>query len=339
MQCGLANACTSLCFDTPDGPIFAENLDLLIPGDGLVFVNRRGLAKESYGKSTTGETMKWVAEYGSVTFNLAGIELPWGGMNEAGLVVGTMQLNSSECPRPDERPPLSEGLLVQYALDTCADVEEAIAKISVVRLARNECASHFLIADAEGNGAAIEFLDGRFVCHTGEDLPVKAMTNMRYERALAALERGGPRWWWSNPGASAERFAGAAARIENYDASRDTSAVSYAFGTLVDVVAAPHTKWCVVYDIARREIHYGTVVSPPVKTLSLDAFDFSCDAPALMMDVNAPLEGNVEHALMPFDHATNLRFFSTFCDRWGIKVSTEGAADLMRLFESFECVR
>jgi hypothetical protein len=43
-----AYACTSFCMDTPDGPVFGANLDLFIPGDGLVLVNRRGIAKESY---------------------------------------------------------------------------------------------------------------------------------------------------------------------------------------------------------------------------------------------------------------------------------------------------
>ena len=32
-----ATACTSFCFDTPDGPVFGGNMDLRW-GDGLVFV-------------------------------------------------------------------------------------------------------------------------------------------------------------------------------------------------------------------------------------------------------------------------------------------------------------
>ena len=77
-----SRACTSFCLDTPDGPFYAMNLDLMT-GEGHVFVNRRGIAKEGYRTSTTGETAKWLAKYGSVTFNLVGRELPWGGMNEA----------------------------------------------------------------------------------------------------------------------------------------------------------------------------------------------------------------------------------------------------------------
>ena len=332
-----ARACTSFCFDTPDGPVFGANLDLFIPADGLVFVNLRRVEKEGHQSSTTGETAKWVSRYRSVTFSLAGREFAWSGMNEAGLVLSSMELLASEHPEPDERPPLYIGTWAQYVLDTCGSVGEVIQVDSLVRIEDEAPPSHYLVADADGNCAAIEFLDGRFVYYTGENLPVKAMSNMRYERALAAYERGGPRWWWSNPGQSAERFAAAHARSESYDASRDTGAVSYAFGTLLHVVAAPHTKWNVVYDIAKREVWFRSVASPAIKRLSLNAFDLSCEAPLLMLDVNAALEGNVEQSFTPYDHDINLAVFRTFCDRYGIEVSEEGAAGLMLFFESFDC--
>jgi choloylglycine hydrolase len=89
-----SQACTTFCLNTPHGPVFGSNLDLLIPGDGLVFINQRGIAKK--GLNTTGGIAKWVSKYGSVTFNLAGREFAFGGMNEAGLVVGSMELRNSE---------------------------------------------------------------------------------------------------------------------------------------------------------------------------------------------------------------------------------------------------
>jgi penicillin V acylase-like amidase (Ntn superfamily) len=266
---GPSRACTSFCLDRPDGPVFAANLDLFNPGDGLVFVNRRGIAKKNIRQSTNGETARWISEYGSVTFNLAGRGFAWSGMNEAGLVVSSMEFKASEYPKPDERPPFDLGSWTQYVLDTCGSVQEAIRVASQVRLVcdGDSAPSHFFVADADGDCAGLEFLDGRLVCYTGEDLPIKAMTNMPYARALAAYKRGGPRWWWSNPGQSAERFAGAAARM-----------ASYALETLTKVVTAPHTKWNVIYDIARREVRFRSAASPTVKRLSLQAFDLSCEA-------------------------------------------------------------
>jgi len=332
-----AHACTSFCMDTPDGPVFGANLDLFIPGDGLVLVNRRGVAKKAVREGTTGETLSWVSEYGSVSFNMAGRELVWGGMNEAGLVMSSMELRAGERPEADERPAVLDGNWGQYVLDTCSSIEEVIRTDSFMRVQDASAPSHYLVSDAEGNCVAVEYLDGEFVYYAGEDLPVKAMSNMRYDRALYAYERGGTRWWWSNPGRSAERFAACHDRTTSFDAATDTSAVNYAFGTLVYYVAAPHTKWNIVFDIADREIWYRSDQSPTYKHISFSAFDFSCDAPNLMLDVNAALEGDVEEHFTAYDPRVNLDVFQTFCDRYGINVSEEGAASLTEFFEGFEC--
>lgn len=334
---GAARACTTFVLDTPDGPVFGCNLDLFIPGDGLVFVNPRGLAKRGLSGGTTGEVAEWVSRYGSVTFNLAGREFAFGGMNEAGLVVGSMELRKSELPPPDERPPLTIGGWAQYVLDTCGSVEEAVQVNSRVRMEDAAPPVHFLIADAAGNCATVEWLDGECVIRTGEDVPVKAMTNMRYERALAAYERGGPRWWWSNPGESAERFAAAAERNRAYDPVRDGSPVDYAFGTLIEAVVAPHTRWSIVYDIPNREIWYGSRQSRAGKRIALEMFDYSCEDPPLMLDVNARLEGPVEGAFKPYDRTENLRVLRTLCDRYELDVSAEAAEAVVRVFDDFEC--
>lgn len=331
-------ACTSFCMDTPDGPVFGYNVDLFIPGDGLVFINQRGVAKEGFPlqAGTTGEKVKWVSKYGSVTFNVVGREWPNTGMNEAGLVISSMQLLKSEFPQRDERPGLPMGPWTQYVLDTCSTVAEAVKVHEKVRIEDDSPPSHYLIVDAESNCAAIEWIDGKYVCYTGESAPVKAMSNMQYGRALAAFKRGGPRWWWSNPGQSAERFATAHERSINYDAEKDPDAVTYAFGTLLNV-AAPHTKWSVVYDIAKRQIWYGTVVSKPVKHISFNKLDFACKDPLLMLDVNAAIEGDVEKHFVSYDPDVNFNIFYTFCQRWGVDISEQDAAGTMAHINSFEC--
>lgn len=335
----LLPACTCFSMDTPDGPVFGANLDLFFPADGLIFVNQRGMAKKGfpYQAGTTGRTAEWVSKYGSVTFNLAGREWAFGGMNEAGLVIGSMELLKSAFPEKDERPGLPIGPWAQYVLDTCGSVDEAINVDATVRIEDEASPLHFLIADAQGNCVAIEWIDGEFVHYTGDTLPVKAMSNMRYGRALEAYHRGGPRWWWSNPGQSAERFAGAHDRCKSYDAAKEPDAITYAFGTLVNVVAAGHTKWSIVYDIGKREIWYGTVRSRPVKHLSFDKLDFSCKGPLLMLDVNTPLEGDIESAFVPYDHDVNLKVFRTLCERYQVDISEADAAGVMQHIESFKC--
>jgi len=338
-------ACTSFCFNTPDGPIFATNLDLMT-GDGHLFINRRGIAKTGYNTSTLGETAEWVSLYGSVTFNLVGRELPWGGMNEAGLVVSTMQLNASRCPDADARPPLSEAGLVQYLLDTCASVQEALAVAQEVRLAQNECGSHYLLGDEAGDCAAIEFLDGKFVSYHGETLPVRALANATYASGVTYLEQGVVPA--DNPGESVERVAAAADKMKTFNPDGGVSPIDYSLAVLTETVVAPkkwwsdwfnepYTRWHMVFDVAQRQIHFRTVDKAAVRRLSLAGLDFSCRAPLLMLDVNADLEGNIAGDFQPYDHDANLKIFRTFCDKWGIDVSEEGARELIRLFESFEC--
>jgi choloylglycine hydrolase len=332
-----SHACTSFCMETADGPFYATNLDLLIPGDGLVMVNPRGLQKSGFRENLQGETDEWVTRYGSVTFNLAGREFAWGGMNEAGFVISTMELMASELPEPDNRMPYDSGALIQHVLDTCGSVPEAVETISGIRLVDDgNSPAHFLMLDASGNSAAIEYIDGETVCFTDDTLPVRAMANMPYERSAKAYALGGARWWWSNPGQSAERVAVVTDRATAFDPNGDSPAENYAFDSLL-MAAAPHTRWSIVFDTANLQIWFRSERSPTIKHLSFSAFDFSCEAPLLMLDVNSRLEGRVDRAFAPYDREENLDAFATFCGRWGIEVDWEGAEEIMDHFDQFEC--
>ncbi len=346
LQAGQSRACTSFCLETPDGPVFGSNMDLFL-GEGIVYVNPRGVAKEGFRESTAGETAKWVSRYGSVTFSLVGREFAWSGMNEVGLVMSTMQLMVSRLADADERIPFDSGALLQYVLDTCSTVEEAIETISLVRLVDDgNSPSHYLLADATGSCAALEHLEGELVRYTGDDLPIKALANATYESSLAFADREVVPPF--NPGESVERVAAAAAEMDAFHSELGVSAVDYALRILTETVVAPkrwwsdwfdepYTRWSVAYDIAARKVYFRTVESKRVKHLSLDSFDLSCTTPLLMLDVNAELEGNVERFFTPYDHDINLKVFRDFCDRWEIEISAEDAVGLMRFFEGFEC--
>ena len=104
-------------------------------------------------------------------------------------------------------------------------------------------------------------------------------------------------------------------------------------------MAAPHTRWNIVFDTANLEIWYRSDQSPTVKNLAFSAFDFSCEARLRMLDVNVQLEGNVESAFTPYDRQTNLEVFTTFCGRWGIEIDPVDAEGLMDHFDRFECVQ
>lgn len=336
---GPSLGCTCFLFDSNDGPIFGSNLDLFIPGNGLVFVNRRGISKQSLPSQagTGGNTVRWESKFGSVSFNLAGREMAFGGMNEAGLVIGSMELLKSEFPARDERPGLNIGMWAQYVLDTCKDIEDVKKVHLKARIEDSAPPVHFLIADANGSCVAIEWIDGEYKCYWGDDLPVKAMSNMQYGKALASLKRGGPKFWWSNPGQSAQRFAAAYGRSLQYDLNVDQNAISYVFETLTKVVAAPHTKWSIVYDIANREIWYGSYKSRALKHISFENLDFSCESPLLMLDVNTQIQGDVEKHFKPYDHDTNMRLLKNICESYKLDLSQKDADVFIAYIESFEC--
>ena len=89
-----------------------------------------------------GEYARWTARYGSVSFNLAGYQITWAGMNEVGLVMSTMSLEQTSAPAADERPPLANGFWMQYQLDNSATVDEVIASVANIRM--GDTVDHYL---------------------------------------------------------------------------------------------------------------------------------------------------------------------------------------------------
>jgi len=93
----VSQSCTTFCLDNNDKPIFGKNQDssnndltTLKKRKGLMIVNKRGVSKtamENFKEPGVGQPVSWISKFGSVTFNRVGREFPFGGMNEAGLVV------------------------------------------------------------------------------------------------------------------------------------------------------------------------------------------------------------------------------------------------------------
>ncbi|HUU18194.1 MAG TPA: hypothetical protein VMW72_13680 [Sedimentisphaerales bacterium] len=78
-------SCTSFVLKVNKTLLFGSNYDNDI-WPGLLYVNKKNVKKMGWEPGTTGEIAEWVSEYGSVTFNVAGYQLAWAGMNEKGLV-------------------------------------------------------------------------------------------------------------------------------------------------------------------------------------------------------------------------------------------------------------
>lgn len=304
-----ARACTTFCLQDEDHLVVGRNYDWHLD-HGLVIVNKSNIPKRALLLDPTDRPAQWVSKYGSVTFNQYGREMPCGGMNEAGLVLETMMLVGTRHPDRDNRPAVMAW--VQYQLDNHATVQEVIESDQRVRITPSTpMPLHFLGCDRQGRMAVLEFLEGKLVCHTGDTLPIKVLTNDTYESSLRYLKEhtgfGGAQEISRGSWESLDRFARAADRVKAYRPGADTSIVRYAFDTLASVRVGDATKWMIVYDPKNLEIHYQTLRYHQTRTVRLRDCDFSSRTPVQALSINTPQEG----VLTPFLH-----HYQTDLNRW-----------------------
>ena len=271
-----ADACTTFC----TRGLFGRNYDWNI-GYGMVTVNKRGMSKSS---ALTGAPAQWVSRYGSITFNQYGRDNPTGGMNEAGLVVELMWLDGTRYPKADTRPEVGGLEWIQYQLDTASTVAEVIVNARRVRISDEAAPLHYLVADARGNAATVEFLGGEIVVNRGQSL---ALANDPYSESVAAMQKG-----------ANDRFARASKGLAS------ATSVDDAFA-LLDNVAQPHTQWSIVYDLVKRRITWRTKANRELRGLGFAGLDFGCMTAVRVVDIDAG-KGDVAALLREYTSAANL---------------------------------
>jgi len=283
-------ACTTFFINKNGQLVFGRNYDW-ITGAGMVCTNLRGLQKTSM-KAEDGKTISWVSHYGSITFNQYGKEFPTGGMNEKGLVVELMWLDGTRYPEPDDRPAVGVLQWIQYQLDQSATVDAVIATDKLLRLTSKEPPLHYLIADAEGNVATIEFLNGKMTVHKGKELPFPVLTNSTYDKSIQQTKGTiGNRPFTDN---SIDRFAKACSMVKQFQTQDiNTPVVDYAFSILNNVSQNDWTKWSIVYDITNRKISFKSHGFSNVKSISFSSFDFNCSSTSKMYNINQNITGEV----------------------------------------------
>jgi choloylglycine hydrolase len=336
-----AEHCSSFVLNNGGATVFGANYDDSYWDNGLVFVNKRGVVKTSLQAGTTGTRARWVSKYSSLTFSLVGFGYAWAGMNEAGLVLSTMSLRVTRQPAPDARPPLDSGEWMQFILDTCATIEEVLAADAAVRIVTVD---HYLVADAHGRAAAVEFLGGRMVVHTGTELPAQVLTNSTYESAIRTwleYRRAGNTNYWGLD-RSLHRFCLAADRADTFRPCDDVVAVAYAFETL-DRVAGQRfgggtSQWSIVFDTTNGRVWYRTVRHPEIRFVDLVRLDPWCMGPVQMLDIHAGPAGDVTDYFFDYSHDLNLDRMRDFLRAWGITFTEEGLLWTVRYLEGFPCL-
>ncbi len=341
-------ACTSFFMDHAKQPVFGENLDWPT-GEGLVVINKRGFYKTAMTDPKKSlNPIGWKSVYGSVTFNMHGCDWPWGGMNEAGLVCGTMQLKETRYPAPDLRPSIFMTQWLQYQLDNYSTVSEVLASSSKLRIRpiRKKRGTHFFVSDQSGDCAVIEFLDGKFVFYHQKSLPIKVLTNDPYEVLLNIANKFDS---FSSKHSIPEgnlsyiRFLKAASMLHNHKADNLKSLIGHAFNILGTVAyknhRTTHTQWSIVYDIKNRLIYFRTKKNSEIRFVDMKAINFACSTPVKMIDINNSMTGDVTHKFEFYTYPVNRAMFEKAFMKNPMKVKfhEERLDRISRYPETFNC--
>ena len=131
-QC--ADACTRIFANDKGGSMLvARSMDWATTTEPVLTVLPRGLAHDGgrAGPATVigDNPLKWTSRYGSVVTTIYGVGSA-DGVNERGLAAHMLYFPPADYgPRDTSRPGLQAALWAQYALDSSATVNEALANL------------------------------------------------------------------------------------------------------------------------------------------------------------------------------------------------------------------
>ncbi|QFU90882.1 linear amide C-N hydrolase [Amycolatopsis sp. YIM 10] len=229
----------------PANPLFARNFDypqqpaLLLftaPPDGyasvsLVDTSNLGLTRE----------VDFATEAGRQALLNAPL-LPYDGMNAKGLTIGMATTPSAEPTRHADRGSAGGIRIMRLVLDEAATVDEALAVFERYNLDFTAGPPlHYLVADAGGQAAVIEFVDGVMVVHRQQG-PWQALVNFELTGTGEPTRQADPRY------ATASRALTASAGRLGPDQAMD----------LLAQVRQGHTQWSVVYGQKTGEVRIAT---------------------------------------------------------------------------------
>ena len=307
------SACTAFVLKDSNNVVLGFSFDFHV-GSHCIYVNKRNVERNRY-LLLAEKPVKWVSKYGSITYNLLGKDWPHSGMNEAGLAVQCLgaQDEGAEYPHPDNRIPIDESGWIQYQLDNSASIEDVIENMQKIRVSNRSLGeAHFLICDKSGNAIIIEYVNGVIKTYTEDNLPYPITANDTYPHMLNYLKEhkgfGGVKEFKYRVGASVCRFVYVANKITEYQGQLKPI-VGYSFDILKDLRQNEDgTRYQTVYDITNLSIHYNVSSDfGKLKTIHFKEFDFDCDTPDLMTEIQSDKSGNIRDAFYNYNSDVNKR--------------------------------
>jgi predicted choloylglycine hydrolase len=161
--------------------------------------------------------------------------IPVDGMNECGLAVGLMAVDEAQPPNDPNRVNINVCTAIRLMLDKAQSVDEALSLLREYNIP--SIMQHYLIADARGNSAVVEFVDGEMKVIRNEH-PWQVCTNFVLSR-FPESESGAPCLRYDTAYKTLEQTQGQMSHEEAM--------------TLLDKISG-NAIWSLVYDMVNGEI-------------------------------------------------------------------------------------
>ena len=253
-------ACSTFNATTPEGDaLFGRNFDLSFspgmlvrtdPVDGYASVSMVNLGFLGYGEDKLPEDL-----VSSLT-TLAAPYAPLDGMNEAGLAVGVLLIDTDPTDQQTDKVDITTTTAIRMMLDSCATVDEAVALLEQYDMhsSANSC-YHFQIADASGASVVVEYIGNEMsVLEPGDATTMGALSGaagVTYQAATNFLLTPGE----YDFGHGQDRYE---TLMSTLSAASGVLAEDEAMDLLAAVAQEPHlnsrgeesaTQWSVVYNL------------------------------------------------------------------------------------------
>ena len=175
---------------------------------------------------------------------------PIDGLNEHGLAVGMMAVPDAQPPRDPAKPTIGGLLAIRLLLDRARDVAEAVTLLTDYNLDFGGGPPlHYLIADAGGNSAIVEFVGGEMVVLVN-NAPWQVATNFVIHRA-SPQGADAPCWRYNKAYQTLQEKEGQVSLDQAMALLRD--------------VSQTNTMWSIAYDMTDGQVqvamgrHYSRV--------------------------------------------------------------------------------
>jgi len=309
-----AYPCSSFVLKNGKTILLGKNFDWTFD-KGYVIKNLKNTTKVAYF-THNGTPASWTSKYGSITFNQNGKEMPYGGMNEKGLVVEMLWLEDTRFNISENKTYLNELEWIQYQLDNFQTVDEVVANVETLKTYPIKGKIHYILADTNGKSVIIEYLDGKPMIYEKEANTCQAITNksVTYSEKHIDNLKGIRR----NNTSTTYRYYQLEKQIRKLQRTSDFSEMT-AFQMLKNVTIPKgdfRTVWSIVYNIETKSIAFYSYKNKEIKQINLNNIDFeqglSC------FNINQNKETLLDNKLLPFSEKENFEMVSASLIHLGV---------------------